>query len=124
MRMTRGTPSLTLLAVSSVQLLTVNITERVGDDMPYVNKKRPYKHEWEMQHQRDEKPSRAARERARYTMDKKGIDRKGKDIDHVIPLSKGGTNAPSNLKLKKPSENRSYSRNSDHTVKVNKPKKK
>ena len=48
----------------------------------------------------------------------------GKDIDHAIPLSKGGTNAPSNLKLKSPSANRSFSRNSDHTVKVNKPKKK
>jgi len=90
--------------------------------MPYVNKKRPYKHEWEMEQKRDEKKPRAARERARYTLDKKGVDRTGKDIDHVVPLSKGGTNAPSNLKLKAPSENRSFSRNSDHTVKVNKPK--
>ena len=56
-------------------------------------------------------------------MDAKGVDRTGKDIDHTIPLSKGGTNAPNNLKLKKPSANRSFSRNSDHTVKVNKPKK-
>jgi hypothetical protein len=55
-------------------------------------------------------------------MDKKGVNRKGKDIDHVVPLSKGGTNAPSNLKLKKPSSNLSFSRNSDHTVKRNKPK--
>jgi hypothetical protein len=56
-------------------------------------------------------------------MDKKGVKRAGKDIDHVVPLSKGGTNAPSNLKLKKPSANRSFSRNSDHTVKKNAPKK-
>ena len=56
-------------------------------------------------------------------MDAKGIDRAGKDIDHAVPLSKGGTNAPSNLKLKAPSANRSFSRNSDHTVKRNKPKK-
>jgi hypothetical protein len=56
-------------------------------------------------------------------MDAKGVDRTGKDIDHAIPLSKGGTNAPSNLKLKSPSANRSFSRNSDHTVKTNKPKK-
>jgi hypothetical protein len=56
-------------------------------------------------------------------MDAKGVDRKGKDIDHVKPLSKGGTNVKSNLKLKTPSANRSFSRNSDHTVKANKPKK-
>jgi hypothetical protein len=55
-------------------------------------------------------------------MDKKGVDRAGKDIDHAVPLSKGGTNAAGNLKLKSPSANRSFSRNSDHTVKVNKPK--
>ena len=66
------------------------------------------------------KPARAARERARYDMDKKGVNRAGKDIDHVKPLSKGGTNAPKNLKLKTPSANRSFKRNSDHTVKSNK----
>jgi len=90
--------------------------------MPYVNKARPYKKEWKQQQERDEKPARAARERARYDMDKKGVDRKGKDIDHVKPLSKGGTNAPKNLKLKTPSANRSFKRNSDHTVKSNKSK--
>jgi len=63
------------------------------------------------------------RQRARNEYDKKGIDRAGKDIDHTIPLSKGGTNAPSNLKLKTPSANRSFSRNSDHTVKKNASKK-
>lgn len=91
--------------------------------MPYVNKPRPYKKEYEQQKARGEQPSRNARERARYTMDAKGVDRSGKDIDHVVPLSKGGTNAKSNLKLKAPSANRSFSRNSDHTVKTNKPKK-
>ena len=119
-----GTLSPTLHVIGSVRFQTANITEQTGGNMPYVNKKRPYKHEWEMQQQRDEKPARAARERARKAMDKKGIDRAGKDIDHVVPLSKGGTNAPSNLKLKAPSSNRSFSRNADHTVKVNKPKKK
>lgn len=91
--------------------------------MPYVNKPRPYKKEWKQQKERDEKPARAARQRARYALDKKGVDRTGKDIDHAIPLSKGGTNAPSNLRLKSPTKNRSFSRNSDHTVKRNKPKK-
>ena len=91
--------------------------------MPYVTKPRPYKKEYEQQKERGEQPSRNARARARYAVDKKGIDRTGKDIDHVIPLSKGGTNKPSNLKLKAPSNNRSFTRNSDHSVKVNKSKK-
>jgi hypothetical protein len=91
--------------------------------MPYVNKPRPYKKEYDQQQERGELPKRMDRQRARRAMDAKGIDRTGKDIDHVTPLSKGGTNAPSNLKLKSPSANRSFSRNSDHTVKTNKPKK-
>ena len=101
--------------------------------MPYVNKKRPYKKEYQQQLARGERDERNARERARYAIDKTGADknhngkadrREGKDIDHVVPLSKGGTNNKSNLKIKSASANRSYSRNSDHTVKVNKPKKK
>jgi len=91
--------------------------------MPYVNKPRPYKKEYTQQKSRDEHPSRNARARARYDMDKRGVDRKGKDIDHVVPLSKGGTNSSKNLKLKSPKSNRSFTRNSDHTVKINKPKK-
>jgi hypothetical protein len=87
--------------------------------MPYVNKPRPYKKEWNQQKDRDEKPARAARERARYHMDKDGVDRKGKDIDHITPLSKGGTNARSNLRLVAPSTNRSFKRNSDRSVKKN-----
>jgi len=92
--------------------------------MPYVNKPRPYKKEYQQQVTRGEAPARAERQKARDLMDAKGVDRAGKDIDHAIPLSKGGTNAPGNLKLKSPSANRSFSRNSDHTVKVNKPKNK
>lgn len=91
--------------------------------MPYVNKPRPYKKEYTQQKSRGEQPSRNARARARYDMDKRGVDRTGKDIDHVIPLSKGGTNSSKNLKLKSPKSNRSFTRNSDHTVKINKPKK-
>jgi 5-methylcytosine-specific restriction endonuclease McrA len=99
--------------------------------MPYVNKPRPYKKEWEQQKTRDEKKSRAARERARYHMDKDGVDknnngkadaREGKDIDHKKPLSKGGTNSRSNLQVKHPSKNRSFHRNPDGSVKRNKPK--
>jgi hypothetical protein len=91
--------------------------------MPYVTKPRPYKKEYKQQLDRGEHENRMDRQRARNDMDKKGIDRTGKDIDHVVPLSKGGSNAKGNLKLKSPSANRSFTRNSDHTVKTNKPKK-
>lgn len=90
--------------------------------MPYVNKKRPYAKEYQQQKERGELPKRMVRQTARREMDAKGIDRTGKDIDHKVPLSKGGTNAKSNLRLTSPHANRSFTRNSDHTVKVNKPK--
>lgn len=94
--------------------------------MPYTTKPRPYKKEWEDQQARGqtERDRRAARERARYTLDKQGVDRAGKDIDHKVPLSKGGSaTAPKNLRLVAPSTNRSFSRNANHTVKRNAPKK-
>lgn len=92
--------------------------------MPYVNKKRPWKHEYKMQKARGEHDERMTRQKARREMDANGVDRKGKDIDHEVPLSKGGTNAKSNLRLVAPSVNRSFSRNSDGSVKRNIPKKK
>ena len=62
--------------------------------MPYVNKPRPYKHEYQLQLERGPKEheNRMERQRARREYDKKGIDRTGKDIDHVVKLSKGGSN--------------------------------
>ena len=91
--------------------------------MPYTKSPRPYKHEWEMEQKRDELAPRAARARARRTLDAKGVDRSGKVIDHKTPISKGGTNAPSNLKLTSRTKNASFSRNSDHTIKRNVPTK-
>jgi hypothetical protein len=41
----------------------------------------------------------------------------GKDVDHKKPLSKGGTNAPSNLRVVTASENRSFARTSSSGVK-------
>lgn len=87
--------------------------------MPYVNKARPYKKEYEQQVARGEHSNRMERQKARREMDAKGVDRKGKDIDHKKPLSKGGTNASGNLRLVAPSSNRSFARNSDGSVKRN-----
>jgi hypothetical protein len=97
--------------------------------MPYVNKPRPYDKEYDQQLARKEGPARAARARARYEFDNPGKDgkvikRKGKDIEHVKPLSKGGDSSLSNLRLESPSDNRSFYRNSDHTVKRNVSRKK
>ncbi len=70
-------------------------------------KKRDYKQEYRTQVARGEHDERMERQRARRAFDKKGINRDGKDIDHIKMLSKGGTNAPSNLRLVSPSVNRS-----------------
>jgi hypothetical protein len=91
--------------------------------MPYVNKPRPYKKEYKQQKARGEHEDRMDRQTARRSFDAKGIDRDGKDIDHKTPLSKGGSNGAANLRLRTPSQNRSFSRNSDHSVKKNEPKK-
>lgn len=88
--------------------------------MPYVNKARPYKKEYEQQVARGEHSKRMERQKARRAMDAKGVDRTGKDIDHKKPLSKGGTNANGNLRLVAPSTNRSFPRNSDGSIKSNK----
>ena len=88
---------------------------------------RDYKKEYANYHSKPEqKHNRALRNAARREMEERGAVRKGdgKDVDHAKPLSKGGTNATSNLRVKSASANRSFSRNSDHTVKTNKPKRK
>lgn len=41
----------------------------------------------------------------------------GKDVDHKTPLSKGGGNKLSNLAVTFASENRSFSRNKDGSLK-------
>jgi hypothetical protein len=75
--------------------------------MPYVNKPRPYKKEYAQQKERGEHPLRMERQKARRMYDAEGVDRKGKDIDHKVLLSKGGGNDKSNLRLTTPHKNRS-----------------
>ncbi len=70
----------------------------------------------EQQKNRKEQPLRNARERARRKIDKLGIDRKGKDVDHIKALSKGGTNDRKNLRVVSKKQNRSFKRKKDRSV--------
>jgi len=84
--------------------------------MPYVNKPRPYKKEYKQQKERGEHPNRMERQRARRKLDKKGVNRKGKDVAHKKALSKGGSNKDG-IRLESPSKNRSFARKSDGSMK-------
>lgn len=92
--------------------------------MPYVNKPRPYKKEYQQQLARGEADERRERERARAKIDKQYPDkngngkadaREGKDVAHVKALSKGGTNK-NGLRVESASANRSFKRGSNHKV--------
>jgi len=82
--------------------------------MPYKNKPRPYKKEYQQQKARGEHKARMERQRARRAVDKKDTGtvmkkspkRVGKDVSHNKPLSKGGTNKDG-YKLESPNKNRS-----------------
>ena len=84
--------------------------------MPYENKPRPYKKEYEQQKERGELPNRMERQRARRKLDAEGVSRKGKDVAHVKALSKGGSNKDG-VRLEAPSKNRSFARKSDGSMK-------
>jgi len=88
--------------------------------MPYVNKPRPYKKEYDEYHSKPEaKKDRAERNKARRMLAKEGAVHKGdgKDVDHMTPLSKGGKTVRSNLRAVKVSTNRSVKRNPDSSLK-------
>lgn len=85
--------------------------------MPYKNPKdRPYKREYQLQKARGEHADRMERQRARRELDKKGVDRKGKDVAHKKPLSQGGDN-DDGYTLQSPSKNRSFPRTSSGAMK-------
>lgn len=74
-------------------------------------KKRNYAREWaNFAAEPGNLENHRKRDAARRALDKRGVDRTGKDIDHKQPLSLKGTNAPSNLRLKTPSANRTFKR--------------
>ena len=77
--------------------------------MPYTKTPRPYKKEYEKYGGTEVyKKRRAKTNAARAKMVKAGKARKGdgKDVDHTKPISKGGTNKASNLKVISRSKNR------------------
>lgn len=81
---------------------------------------RDYKQERKTQIARGESSpggDNAKRKQARRDMLKKGAVKKGQDVDHSKPLSKGGTNAPGNLRAQAPSKNRSFARTKKGAIK-------
>lgn len=71
--------------------------------------KRNYKREYEQYHSKPEqRANRSKRVLARRAMEKElGKEAlRGKDVDHIKPLSKGGSNNRSNLRVTSISKNR------------------
>lgn len=86
--------------------------------MPYVNKPRPYKKEYEQyQGTEEQKKNRALRNKARRQAIREGKAKKGDgtDVHHVKALSKGGTNSDG-LKVVPASANRSFKRNAENKL--------
>jgi hypothetical protein len=67
---------------------------------------RDWKKEYSTQLKRGDDAGQLERQKARRLYDKKGIPRKGKDIDHVQPISKGGLTKAGNLRLRSVAANR------------------
>jgi hypothetical protein len=87
--------------------------------MPYVNKPRPYKKEYEQYDGTEAvKKKRAQRNKARRLLMREGVVSKGdgKDVDHKQALSNGGGTTKSNLRAVSASANRSFKRNSGHDL--------
>jgi hypothetical protein len=87
--------------------------------MPYVNKPRPYKKEYDQEKERGEHERRMERQRGRRSIDKRDTGtvmetspkRKGKDVAHVVALDKGGSNK-NGLRIESVAKNRSFKRDS------------
>ena len=82
--------------------------------------KRDYKREVALYTSKPEvKKKRAEQNAARREMQRAGLVHKGdgKDVDHKVPLSKGGSTNKSNLRVVPASNNRSFSRNKDGSLK-------
>ena len=89
--------------------------------MPYqVNGKRNYRAEYDKYHSKPEqRKNRSERTLARREANATGVTNKGDstNLDHRVPLSKGGSSAKSNLRVVSESRNKSFSRNKDGSMK-------
>lgn len=88
------------------------------------NYKRDYDQEYKTAKARGEVASgsdgdNAKRKRLRRKMLKLGLVKKGQDVDHKKPLSKGGSNTVANARAVSPSANRGFPRNKDGSMKSN-----
>jgi hypothetical protein len=85
-------------------------------------RKRDYKREYQLYQGKPEQiKNRAERNAARALLMKEGKVHKGdgKDVDHKQPISKGGSNKRSNLRVQSMRANRSFRRNKDNSIKGN-----
>ena len=85
-----------------------------------TNGKRDYKKENRLFNSKpNERKKRSERTVARRQANAAGITHKGdgKDLDHIKPLSKGGSSSKSNLRVVSASSNRSFARNKDGSLK-------
>ena len=89
--------------------------------MPYqTNGKRNYKKENELYNSRPEqRKARSERTVARNQANADGRTSKGDgtNLDHRVPLSKGGSSAKSNLRVVSEGRNKSFSRNANGSLK-------
>lgn len=89
--------------------------------MPYMsNGKRDYRKQYDnYDGQPAAKKARAKRNAARSMMEQSGKVSKGdgKEVNHKKPLSKGGSNARSNLNVTSRAKNRSFARTASGKVK-------
>lgn len=89
--------------------------------MPYMSGgKRDYKKEYQKYHSKPEQiKNRSERTTTRRQTNAAGITHKGDgtNVDHIKPLSKGGTNSKANLRVVSESKNKSFSRNKDGSLK-------
>lgn len=87
--------------------------------MPYAN--RTAAEQKKYQGTPEQIANRTKRNKDRREAEKAGLCHKGdnRDVDHIKPLSKGGSSKKSNLRVVSRSKNRSFARNPDSSMKKN-----